>query len=191
VANPTGSTYLQANLGYTWSDGDIYEIQQTDQVEGAAVGASFSGLGVDNQPHQVILNKLQLTHLNQVTDETNIANLMTFAALFTSAVGPSGYIKLGVQDVSRGQIQFIVQWGVVSLITSNTLNVLPAGYYLYPFNFPIAFPHAIYGIMPWFQSNGWLYRGGHQGGQGRSPSRWRRSPRSTCRAINCRLKSPA
>jgi hypothetical protein len=59
MANPTGSAYLQANSSYTWTDGDIYEIVQTDQQEGAATGASFGGIGVDNQPHQVLLNKVQ------------------------------------------------------------------------------------------------------------------------------------
>ena len=31
---------------------EIYEIQQTDPVEGAGTGASFSGIGVSNEPHQ-------------------------------------------------------------------------------------------------------------------------------------------
>ena len=96
MSNPTGSTYLQANNTYTWADGDIYEIPQTDQLEGAATGASFSGLGVDNQPHQVLLNKIQLTHKNQITDEANISTLLTFKSLFTSLVGVSGYFKVGV-----------------------------------------------------------------------------------------------
>lgn len=59
MANPSGSTYLQANLSYVWANGDVYEIPQTDTTEGAATGASFSGLGVDNQPHQLLLNKIQ------------------------------------------------------------------------------------------------------------------------------------
>jgi hypothetical protein len=166
MANPTGSVYLQADNSYTWVDGDIYEIVQTDEVEGAATGASFNGIGVDNQPHQVILNKLQLTHLNQLTDEVNISSLMTFAALFTSAVGPSGYLKLGTQDVSKGQIQFIVQWGVISLIHP----AAPGGTFFhisgdnfYPFNFPVAFPNAVYGITTWLNANGPLYGGFYQG----------------------------
>lgn len=59
MSNPTGTKYLQANSGYVWADGDVYEIPQTDDVEGAASGASFSGLGVENQPHQKLLNKIQ------------------------------------------------------------------------------------------------------------------------------------
>jgi hypothetical protein len=36
---------------------EIYAIQQTDPVEGAAALASFSGLGVSNQPHQQLANR--------------------------------------------------------------------------------------------------------------------------------------
>src|SRR6185437_14215852 len=108
MANPTGTTYLQANSGYTWADGDIYQIPQTDQSEGAATGASFNGIGVDNQPHAVLLNKIQYTHVHQLTDETNIATLQTFAALFVSALGPSGWLKIGLQDMSKGQIDGII-----------------------------------------------------------------------------------
>lgn len=66
MSNPSGSVYLQANNSYAWAYGDVYEIPQTDTTEGAATGASFSGLGVDNQPHQVLLNKAQWLY-NYVT----------------------------------------------------------------------------------------------------------------------------
>jgi len=151
MANPTGSTYLQANLGYTWADGDVYQIPQTDQVEGAATGASFSGLGVENQPHQLLLNKIQLIHSKQLTDETNISALQTFAALFTSTVGPSGWLKIGSQDTVRGQIQIILQWGVINLIGSSYSALLtntPLN-----FNFPIAFPNAIWRLWPYWETN--------------------------------------
>lgn len=59
MANPTGTSNLQANQAYVWMNGDVYLIPQTDEVEGAATGASFSGIGVENQPHQVLLNKIQ------------------------------------------------------------------------------------------------------------------------------------
>ena len=48
MANPTGG-HLTENLGYVWADGDVYEIAQTDTAEGAASGASFAGLGVDER----------------------------------------------------------------------------------------------------------------------------------------------
>jgi hypothetical protein len=150
MANPTGSTYLAANPFYTWVDGDVYEIPQTDQLEGAATGASFSGLGVVNQPHQLLLNKIQKIHGNQLVDETNISTLQIFQSLFTSAVGVNGYLKLGAQDTSRGQIDIIFQWGTISLLGVSAA-ALKNG--LWSFNFPIAFPNAIWMLLPYFQSN--------------------------------------
>ncbi len=150
MANPTGTIYLQANSGYVWTDGDIYQIPQADQQEGAAVGASFSGLGVDNQPHQILLNKIQLTHKNQVIDEANITLLQTFANLFTSSVGLNGYMKLGMQDAAKGQIAVIMQWGSISLIGLNGSALKNA---VFSFNFPISFPNAIWMLLLYFQSN--------------------------------------
>jgi len=141
MANPTGTIYLAANTLYTWTDGDIYQIPQTDSVEGAATGASFSGLGVENQPHQVLLNKIQLTHTRQVTDETNISVLQTFAALFTSSLGASGWIRFGVQDAAKGQVQAILQWGQI------VFNALPSGGTALV-TFPIAFPNVCYLVLP-------------------------------------------
>ena len=150
MANPTGTIYLQANSGFVWTDGDIYQIPQADQQEGAAVGASFSGLGVDNQPHQILLNKIQLTHKNQVIDEANITLLQTLANLFTSSVGLNGYMKLGMQDAAKGQIAVIMQWGSISLIGLNGSALKNA---VFSFNFPISFPNAIWMLLLYFQSN--------------------------------------
>jgi hypothetical protein len=164
MANPTGSTYLQANTGYTWADGDVYEIVQTDQQEGAATGASFSGIGVDNQPHQILLNKIQYTHAKQLVDEINIAALQAFEALFTSSIGYSGWLKVGLQDVTRGQIDGILQWGqvqfpapgsVASSPTSSPFTPPSQGSLRYggiaiggPYNFPITFPNACFMFVP-------------------------------------------
>ncbi|HKV56361.1 MAG TPA: hypothetical protein VJN94_17135 [Candidatus Binataceae bacterium] len=123
MSNPTGTIYLTANSGYLWTDGDVYEIAQTDAQEGAAAGASFSGLGVDNQPHQLLLNKIQFTHGKQVVDEENIASLQAFAAAFAGTVGPNGFIRIGCQDTVRGLIAVTVQWGQYSIgsdLTSDT-----------------------------------------------------------------------
>src|SRR5437879_3132906 len=154
MANPTGSTYLQADNSYLWTDGDAYEIPQADQQEGAADDASFGGLGVDKQPHQILLNKVQLVHKNQLVDETNIAGLQIFKALFASKVGINGYLKLGAQDVNLGQLDMIVQWGTISVIGlrggglhSDLANAA------FSFNFPIAFPHAVWALLPYWQSN--------------------------------------
>jgi hypothetical protein len=143
MSNPTGSTNLAANLGYVWTDGDVYEILQTDTVEGAAAGASFSGLGVDNYPHQVLLNKIQYTHNKQLTDEGNIAYLLSFIAQLTSNLvassgsgGNSGWAQVEVTDSSRGTIPWIVQWGEVLFGVR-----LGAGLYG-PYSFARAFPNA-------------------------------------------------
>jgi hypothetical protein len=60
MPNPTGSTYLSALANYTWQDGDVYQIPQTDTVGRGSRRRFVNGLGVANQPHQEILNKLQL-----------------------------------------------------------------------------------------------------------------------------------
>src|SRR5580704_16683567 len=101
MANPTGTIYLQANNSYVWTDGDVYQIPQTDQSEGAANGASFAGLGVDNQPHQALLNKAQLLHRNQLADEANISALQTILTL-SSEVALNGWMKLSSNDVNLG-----------------------------------------------------------------------------------------
>jgi hypothetical protein len=157
MGNPTGTTYLQANTSYTWADGDVYQIEQTDQQEGAATGASFLGLGVDNQPHQFLLNKIQYTHAKQLVDEQNIAILQAFAALFTSSMGVNGWIKFGATDVNLGLIQPIVMWGRISLLglPSGATDLTGLNNTLFTFNWPLAggFPHACLHLFPYFQSN--------------------------------------
>ncbi|HVN63423.1 MAG TPA: hypothetical protein VMT58_02205 [Candidatus Binataceae bacterium] len=36
---------------------EIYEIDASDPLEGAATGASFGGIGIDNEPHQQLANR--------------------------------------------------------------------------------------------------------------------------------------
>ena len=92
MANPTGTQNLTENPAYVYTDGDVYQIPQTDTVEGAATGASFSGLGVDNQPHQVLLNKTKVLRVNQLADEVNISTLLAFKALFNGTLGVRGQL---------------------------------------------------------------------------------------------------
>jgi hypothetical protein len=133
MANPTGSQYLAANLGYVWTDGDVYEIPQTDQLEGAATGASFSGIGVVNQPHQVLLNKVQATRRRQLTDEANIDVLLAFMALFTSGSNGYGYWRTTPsQDQTLGLIKVYEQWG-------KRLGILPDT--VVTQTWPVAFPN--------------------------------------------------
>jgi hypothetical protein len=97
--NPTGTVYLQADPNYVWADGDVYEIPQTDTIEGAASGASFGGLGVINQPHKALLNKINYLKRQLVQA--------------TSNVGQTGWYKFEDQDSNKGLITPIVQWGAV------------------------------------------------------------------------------
>jgi hypothetical protein len=131
--NPTGSIYLTANPSYAWADGDVYEIQQSDQAEGAAGGASFSGLGVENQPHQYLLNKINYLKKNLVQA--------------TSNVGTTGWYRIAAQDAVLGQINIIEQWGMILAANVPTINSLNQA--LITFNFPLAFTAACWVIFPY------------------------------------------
>ena len=133
---------MTENTGYVWTDGDIYEIVQTDQQEGAAIGASFGGLGVDNQPHQLLLNKVKLTHTKQLVDEGNIAALQAFEALFSGSMAQNGFLNVGVNDATRGLINYTAQWGLVDFGGSQ-----PEGLYG-PYSFPAPFVNACYLVLP-------------------------------------------
>jgi hypothetical protein len=95
MANPTGTQNLTENPAYVYTDGDVYQIPQTDTVEGAATGASFSGLGADNQPHQVLLNKTKVLRVNQLADEVE----------YQHAAGFQGAVQRHSGRV-RGQLHF-------------------------------------------------------------------------------------
>ena len=60
---------------------EVYEIQATDAVEGAATGASFGGLGLSNQPHQQLANRTAFLKQRQDTNVGNIAALQAFTTL--------------------------------------------------------------------------------------------------------------
>jgi len=97
-----------------FSANEVYEIQQTDAVEGAAVGASFGGVGLSNQPHQQLANRTAYIKGRQDTNIANIGILQAFEALFSGSMGQNGYIVMPFADVSRGQIQIVIQWGFYS-----------------------------------------------------------------------------
>jgi Putative tail fiber protein gp53-like, C-terminal len=90
---------------------EIYEIASTDEVEGAADGASFDGIGISNQPHQQLANRTALLKGRQDTNIANIGALQAFQALFKGSMGANGYAKIPFVDASRGLITAIVQWG--------------------------------------------------------------------------------
>src|SRR6202040_1630686 len=88
---------------------EVYEIQATDAVEGAASGASFGGLGLSNQPHQQLANRTALLKQRQDVNIGNIGVLQAFMAGFTGSLQANGYIQIPVADVSRGPITAIIQ----------------------------------------------------------------------------------
>jgi hypothetical protein len=73
---------------------EIYEIQQTDPVEGAGTGASFSGIGVSNEPHQRLANRTAFLYGRQNTNIANIGALQSFIAGFSGALKTNGYLKI-------------------------------------------------------------------------------------------------
>ncbi len=118
---------------------EVYEIQATDSVEGAAVGASYGGIGLSNQPHQQLANRTALLYSRQQTNVANIAALQSFAALFKGSMGANGYVEIPFADVARGQIAAIVQWGFSPNNNTSMSNDTPA-----TVNWPIAFPNACF-----------------------------------------------
>jgi hypothetical protein len=88
---------------------EIYEIQQTDPVEGAGAGASFSGIGLSNEPHQQLANRTAFLYGRQNTNIANIAALQSFVAGFTGLLKTAGYLKIPLTDVSRGPAVAIIQ----------------------------------------------------------------------------------
>ncbi|HUN58025.1 MAG TPA: hypothetical protein VMU41_07910 [Candidatus Binataceae bacterium] len=113
---------------------EVYAMQQTDPVEGAAAGASFSGIGISNQPHQQLANRTAFLKQRQDTNINNIGVLQAFQAAFTSLMGPSGYLITSALDVARGAINPMVQWGQYPSPLSSNAS--------YSFSFPNAFANA-------------------------------------------------
>jgi hypothetical protein len=92
---------------------EIYEIQATDPVEGAATGASFNGLGLSNQPHQQLANRTAFLKQRQDTNIGSITALQAFTALFKGLMGANGYAQIPFLDVNRGLITATIQWGAL------------------------------------------------------------------------------
>jgi len=175
MANPTGTTYLNASAGYVWTDGDVYQIPQTDLVEGAWPGASFGGQGVANQPHQLILDKLEQIRANQIADEATLAAMLTIAfqsgvglnsaGVFTSGQAPNGWLKFTTNDAFYGQLQLMLQWGWISLAPWIELVEGSPSYpdppNPFPFSFPIPFAQVALEVIPyWTSTSGFRTRVG-------------------------------
>jgi hypothetical protein len=119
-----------------FTSNEVYQIQATDPVEGAATGASFSGTGVSNQPHQQLANRTAFLKQRQDVNIANIGVLQAFMTNFAGAMGANGYLAIPLADINRGSIVAIVQWGAM----------FPAGGLAddtsYAVTWPKAFPNA-------------------------------------------------
>jgi hypothetical protein len=120
-----------------FSSNEVYQIQATDGVEGAASGASFSGIGVSNQPHQQLANRTAFLKQRQDSNIANIATLQAFVAGFTGSLQQSGYLRIPIADINRGSAIALVQWGQYPLS-----NFRVVGDQQYNVVWPIAFPNA-------------------------------------------------
>ncbi|MGH7915066.1 MAG: gp53-like domain-containing protein [Candidatus Binataceae bacterium] len=125
---------------------EIYEIQQTDPVEGAGAGASFSGIGVSNEPHQQLANRTALLYGRQNTNIANISALQSFVAGFIGSLKTAGYLKIPLTDVSRGPAIAIIQWGYYALAQQSIPNDTQ-----FTVSWPIPFPNAI--LLPPLATN--------------------------------------
>jgi hypothetical protein len=122
------------NAGYT--SNEIYQIDATDWVEGAASGASFNGVGISNQPHQQLANRTSYLKQRQDVNISSIGVLQAFMSSFTGSIQGNGYLEIPIVDVNRGPAIAIVQWG----------SLFPAGGLgedvTYQVTWPIAFSNA-------------------------------------------------
>ncbi|HEY6394290.1 MAG TPA: hypothetical protein VIX12_02660 [Candidatus Binataceae bacterium] len=114
---------------------EIYQIQATDPVEGAAAGASFGGTGISNQPHQQLANRTAFLKGRQDTNIASIAALQAFVGNFSGLMGQSGYVFIPFADTMRGQISALVQWGIYKPGGG------VSGDHVFVVNWPIPFPN--------------------------------------------------
>src|SRR5258708_31566032 len=135
---------------------EVYTLQQTDQVEGAAVGASFNGIGVSNQPHQQLANRAAFLKARQDTNIANIGILQAFDALFTGSMGTNGYLRVPFTDLNRGQIQILVQWGFYSFLGLAPSDVTNESFTV---TLPVAFANANEWACAFYTSNNTLRLG--------------------------------
>jgi hypothetical protein len=119
-----------------FTSNEVYQIQATDPVEGAASGASFSGTGISNQPHQQLANRTAFLKQRQDVNIGNIGVLQAFMGAFAGSIAGNGYLTIPVADVNRGSIVAMVEWG--ALFPGGGLDQDAS----YSVTWPAAFPNA-------------------------------------------------
>ncbi len=91
-----------------YTPNEVYEIQQTDKVEGAAAGASFGGIGVSNEPHQQLANRAAFLYGRQ---NTNIGNITTLQGQVAALLARNTWTNAAVFS-SPGSYDWSVPAGV-------------------------------------------------------------------------------
>ncbi|MCL5044022.1 MAG: hypothetical protein M1336_01895 [Deltaproteobacteria bacterium] len=121
-----------------FTSNEIYEIQQTDAEEGAGVGASYSGIGLSNWPHQQLANRTAFLKQRQDQNIASISALQAFEAGFLGLLAPNGYLKIPLNDAVKGPLICIAQWGTYAPVGAVAVN----GPTSYAITWPIVFPNA-------------------------------------------------
>lgn len=96
-----------------FTSNEVYQIQATDPVEGAASGATFNGTGISNQPHQQLANRTAFLKQRQDVNIGNIGVLQAFMGAFAGSISGNGYLTIPIADVNRGSIVAILEWGAM------------------------------------------------------------------------------
>src|SRR5258708_12296120 len=99
--------------GAEFSSNEVYQIQASGPVEGAATGASFSGTGISNQPHQQLANRTAFLKQRQDVNIGNIGVLQAFMGAFAGSIVGNGYLTIPVPDVNPGSILAMLEWGAL------------------------------------------------------------------------------
>ena len=133
-----------------FTSNEVYQIQATDPVEGAASGASFSGTGISNQPHQQLANRTAFLKQRQDVNIANISTMLGFMGEFQGSMQLNGYVELPFNDIARGSIVAIVQWGTYSLMGQSPAALKNATWTV---NWPVAFPNAAFWFLANWQTN--------------------------------------
>ncbi|MDO8433501.1 MAG: hypothetical protein Q7S58_13940 [Candidatus Binatus sp.] len=115
---------------------EVYEIQATDPVEGAAIDAGFDGIGIANQPHQQLANRTSFLKQRQDINIASIEVLQSFMTRFVGSIDGNGYLKIPVADINRGAVSAIVEWG--SQFPGGGLDLNTT----YQVTWPLAFPNS-------------------------------------------------
>jgi hypothetical protein len=89
---------------------EVYQIEGTDPVQGAASGAQFGGLGIDNQPHQQLANRTAFLMVNKANLAGSTSQPFSVSNL-TAATGVFSNVE--VTDTASGN--FTVPTGVTKL----------------------------------------------------------------------------